>query len=293
MDKSPLTSLKDKIRSITKNEHREYNHVWKTLVLERFLVRTAKCSAGKELTLKGGMLLAKRLGGGRETKDLDFLLKVKNPKIKQVKERVSHIAAKDVKDGFSFEICNVEKLAHPLTPFSGFRVNMKSEIGGERTKFHIDLGSQSHYAEEKIELPLTKTGKGSLFEASIKINAYPLELVFAEKYLTALARGEGNTRMKDFFDMNQIMQGKEKLCPKMLKKCFDITQKNSGVKLGLLPKNLKLLEDKYKSYCLKLPSRTVASGKKALGEIIMEANTFLIKSLALSREQRLRKEIKR
>lgn len=66
-------SLKEKLRFIAKEEGRTFQDVWKTLVLERFLVRIAQSKFADQFVFKGGFLLARYIDIGLETKDVGLL----------------------------------------------------------------------------------------------------------------------------------------------------------------------------------------------------------------------------
>ena len=71
-------ALKDKIRHIAVREGRIFNHIWRDLTLERLLVRLSHSHYKNQFVFKGGLLLARYISLGRETKDADFLIKEKN-----------------------------------------------------------------------------------------------------------------------------------------------------------------------------------------------------------------------
>ena len=66
-------SFKARLRNIAKETDRNPADLWQSLVLERFLVRLAASPYRSHFVLKGGVLLAKYMPLGRETRDLDFL----------------------------------------------------------------------------------------------------------------------------------------------------------------------------------------------------------------------------
>lgn len=57
MSKDLERSLKDRIKAIAKAQNRAFNDLWKTLVLERFLVRLSRSDKLDQLIFKGGFLL--------------------------------------------------------------------------------------------------------------------------------------------------------------------------------------------------------------------------------------------
>ena len=63
-------------------------------------------------------------------------------------------------------------------------------------------------------------------ERTISVFTYNLETLLAEKIQTILARGIANTRMRDYYDVYEVMKLKEdQIDMKMLKAAFDATCK--------------------------------------------------------------------
>jgi predicted nucleotidyltransferase component of viral defense system len=75
MTKSREQSIKDKIKTISKEQNRQFGEVWQSMILERFLVRVSQSKYKDQLIFKGGLCLQKYLKVGRSTMDLDFLLR--------------------------------------------------------------------------------------------------------------------------------------------------------------------------------------------------------------------------
>ena len=74
MKSSIEQSVKEKLKVLAKERETSFAHLWRNLILERFLTRLSRSSYRDQFILKGGTLLAKYLPLGRETKDLDFTL---------------------------------------------------------------------------------------------------------------------------------------------------------------------------------------------------------------------------
>lgn len=70
-----LQALKDRIKVIAKEKDLTPSEVWKQLAFERFLGRLAKSQHHDKFIFKGGLLLSQYIKIGRETVDLDFLMK--------------------------------------------------------------------------------------------------------------------------------------------------------------------------------------------------------------------------
>lgn len=75
MTKSIEQSIKDKVKTISKEQNRQFGEVWQAVILERFLVRVSQSEYKNQFIFKGGLCLQKYLKVGRSTMDLDFLLR--------------------------------------------------------------------------------------------------------------------------------------------------------------------------------------------------------------------------
>ena len=174
-------SLKAKLRSIAQEKKRDPADLWQNLMLERFLVRLSRSPYGSHFILKGGLLLAKYIDIGRETRDLDFL---------------AHDISNEV---------NKLKAVFEEMEYEGAKITMMAYFGQTRFKVFIDVGFGDVVAPIEKALPLTSYSKGPLFEGSTKLACYPKEFIFAEKLETIIHRGAFNSRMKDFHDLHSLI----------------------------------------------------------------------------------------
>lgn len=194
-------SFKAKLRNVAKETNRDPADLWQSLVLERFLVRLAQTKHRNHFVLKGGVLLAKYIPIGRETKDLDFLaLKISN-NIENLKVIFAEIAAIDTGDGFTFQEVEVNELNHPHLAYAGVEVAIMAYYGKTRFRVTIDIGFGDTVRPIDKQLPLTSYSKGALFEEQVRLLCYPQEFIFAEKLETVVYRAGANSRMKDFHDL--------------------------------------------------------------------------------------------
>ncbi len=66
----------------------------------------------------------------------------------------------------------------------------------------------------------------------IKIMAYPLETILAEKYETIIRRNITTTRMRDFYDLYTLYKlKKDKINYEILKEAIEKTSKKRGAKI--------------------------------------------------------------
>lgn len=204
-------SFKARLRNAAKELNRRPDDLWQSLVLERFLVRLAQSSYRDNFVLKGGVLLAKYLFLGRETKDLDFLALKFSNNVEKIKSVFTEIAAIDMRDGFSFQEVGVHALNHPHMAYTGVEVAMMAYYGRTRFPVAIDIGFGDTVKAIDKQFDLISYSKGALFEEQVSLLCYPQEFIFAEKLETVVYRGGDNSRMKDFHDLYNMIHVPELL----------------------------------------------------------------------------------
>jgi predicted nucleotidyltransferase component of viral defense system len=194
-------SFKKRLQMIAKERNRTPAEVWQNVIHERFLARLCRSSHRDHFILKGGVLLAKHIDIGRETKDLDFSVRNIESEINQLDRVMNGIVSLDLGDGFTFRDIQTETLEHFHMEYTGARIKMQACLGKARLPLFIDLGFGDlvPIKEEKIMLLASK--KGALFEENVHLPCYPIEFIFAEKLETIVFRGRENSRMKDYHDL--------------------------------------------------------------------------------------------
>ncbi|WP_396327867.1 nucleotidyl transferase AbiEii/AbiGii toxin family protein [Jatrophihabitans lederbergiae] len=157
--------------------------------------------------LKGGVLLA-AFSLRRPTKDIDLQATGIANDADDVLERIREIAAIDVDDGLIFDPRAIT--AHTIREdddYAGVRIRLIGTLGKSRLPVGIDVnfGDPIWPAPSEITLPrLVQIG-----QEPVHILGYPLPMVIAEKTVTALERGEANTRWRDFADVFTISSAHE------------------------------------------------------------------------------------
>ena len=84
--------------------------------------------------------------------------------------------------------------------YSGVRVRLAAGLATANERFHVDVnvGDPIWPAPTEIELPRL------LGQPAISLRGYPMEMVLAEKTITALQLGIASTRWRDFGDIYQL-----------------------------------------------------------------------------------------
>jgi hypothetical protein len=110
---------------------------------------------------------------------------------------VREISSIDRDDGLIYDVTDaVAEVIRDGDEYSGVRVVMTGHLARANIRFHVDVnvGDPVWPAPRHIDIPL-------LLGGSIELRGYPLEMVHAEKIVTAIQRGIANTRWRDFADI--------------------------------------------------------------------------------------------
>jgi Nucleotidyl transferase AbiEii toxin, Type IV TA system len=149
-----------------------------------------------QFILKGGLLLA-ALGARRPTRDGDLLAAMDNDEAVVV-ARVKEIAIIDIDDGVAFAPDKTQTITiREEDRYAGLRATMPATIGKARMELALDINFGDPVTPGAVRIPYPTVLGNSTFE----MLAYPLETVLAEKIVTAIARGETNTRERDWADI--------------------------------------------------------------------------------------------
>jgi len=99
-------------------------------------------------------------------------------------------------------------------------IQIEANLDRLRQPFKIDISTDDVITPDAIEFKY----KLMFEDRTISVLSYNLETLLAEKMQTILARGLANTRMRDFYDIYEIMNSKaEEVNPDVLKYAFEAT----------------------------------------------------------------------
>jgi predicted nucleotidyltransferase component of viral defense system len=192
------------LRKKASREGRTTAEYLRLYALEGFLLRLANSKHSSKFVLKGGILLA-AYNLRRPTADIDFAsIRVLN-EVASVRQLITEIAVTalpaELDDGLIFDLASVRaETIREDDEYSGIRVRLVAGLATARETFHVDVnvGEPIWPAPAEISLPRL------LEQEPIKLRGYPLEMVLAEKIVTALQRGQASTRWRDFGDIYQV-----------------------------------------------------------------------------------------
>jgi Nucleotidyl transferase AbiEii toxin, Type IV TA system len=172
--------------------------------LEGFLLRVSRSSHRDRLVLKGGMLLA-AYELRRPTADVDIAALQTSSDVAEVRQLVTDVAAialpAGLDDGLTFDLHKVTaESIREEDEYSGVRVRLLARLASAREPFHVDVNTGDPIWPAPAEISLPRL----LEQEPIQLRGYPLEMVLAEKIVTALERGSASTRWRDFGDIHLI-----------------------------------------------------------------------------------------
>lgn len=194
-------ALKERLKFIAKVKQRNFQEVWRLLLLERLLVRLAHSDYHHKFIFKGGLLLAHYLTIARETSDIDLLAQQMKVEMLRIKQAFNEICSLKNDDGFAFSCVNIEELGHIHMNYTGYRVRIDVRFGNMKDRVHVDVGVGDIVEAKQESLELYQYKGKPIFEDSVSLQVYPVETIFAEKLESIISRGSANSRMKDFHDI--------------------------------------------------------------------------------------------
>jgi hypothetical protein len=192
------------LRGAAKAAERTTAEYLRLYALEGFLLRLAHSPHRDRFVLKGGVLLA-AYGLRRPTTDIDGAVLQTSNEVASIKKFVTEIAAiplpAELDDGLVFDMKEATAEAiRDEDKYSGVRVRLVALLATAREPFHVDVNIGDPIWPGPAEISLPRL----LEQEPIRLRGYPMEMVLAEKIVTALERGSASTRWRDFADIFAI-----------------------------------------------------------------------------------------
>ena len=280
-------ALKERIRYIANLEGRVFNQVWRSLILERLLVRLSLSPYKNQFIFKGGgSLLSHYIKLDRETKDVDFLLRESNVEMVRIEKSFQEICDLDAGDGFLYNLHKIEPLRLEAASQFCYRLTFNLKFGKMKDRIQVDVAGGDVVEAKAKSLKLYQYKGKPLFEKSISLRVYPVETIFAEKLESIVSRADANTRMKDYHDLILLCRSKgiinfSKL-KKDISKIFAIRGEKKLIPLQLSNKEINTLQQLWVKHrvhlhgdakSLKLPAH--------IKEVITEINNWLLRHKAI------------
>jgi predicted nucleotidyltransferase component of viral defense system len=195
------TQLKAKARNLSAKANIPPHIVQRNYFLERFLERVSLSRYKDSIVLKGGVLITSLIGiDARATVDLDATMRTMVVTADNVAEIVGELLRTVVDDNVVFVLSDIEE-TRVESEYSGFRVTLNATLDKLRETVKIDFTIGDVITPEPVEY-----GYRLMFEdREIRVLAYNVETVLAEKFTAVLSLDVANSRMKDFYDIYMLI----------------------------------------------------------------------------------------
>lgn len=193
------------VQNLARRLRRPTGELLHLYALEGFLDRLSRSVDADRLVLKGGMLLAV-WDARRPTRDIDLSVHRISGEVEDVLALVRRVAGIDIDDGLSFDTASAT--AEPIREddeYSGVRVTLLATLARAVLRFHIDVSVGDVIAPPPTEVELPRL----LGTPPLRVLAYPLGMVLAEKVVTLVERAEVNTRWRDFADVYLLTRSRD------------------------------------------------------------------------------------
>ena len=193
-------SLKGRVRNIANSKNLRPQEILQMFFFERFLDRLSKSKYKFNFVIKGGFLISSMIGiDNRTTMDMDTTIKGVPLQEEVIRNIVSEIINVKVDDGIEFEITDISHIREE-DEYENFRVHLIANFEKIKNDMKIDITTGDAITPKEIEYLYP-----CLFqEESLRILAYPLETILAEKYESVIKRNIATTRMRDFYDLYNL-----------------------------------------------------------------------------------------
>jgi hypothetical protein len=261
--------IKARLVSIAKEQKKTFNDLLKPLSFERLLARVAVSPHRSKLIFKGGLCLKQFIDGGRETIDIDFLIRRVAAEAGVIEQVFKEVLSIELNDSFNFSL--VEQLDVQSKKYPGYRINIQVNLGKTKDRLQVDLGVGDVVDEFEMNFDVLQyKGAPLISEGGVSILAYPPEFIFSEKLQAIIDLGALNSRMKDYFDCHVLITkgvlDKEKVVF-AIQKTF-LNRKTELQKIEPAQEDMIAL---WSSFQRKVPTAT-----KDISEAINEINDYLI-----------------
>lgn len=193
--------LKGRIKSLANKNNADARVLLRIYMMERFLERVSLSRYRDNFIIKGGILVTSMIGVAlRSTMDIDASIKNLELSEDELLKVVNEIVAVDLDDGVSFHVKKFSRIMDEMD-YPGIRAAMDAAIGLMVVPMKLDFSTGDVITPHEINYDYKLLTE----DRSIKLWSYNLETILAEKLQTILVRGRMNTRMRDYYDIHELM----------------------------------------------------------------------------------------
>ncbi|MBN2686238.1 MAG: nucleotidyl transferase AbiEii/AbiGii toxin family protein [Pontiellaceae bacterium] len=211
-------SVKARLQNRARETDTAYSELLRPYAMERFLYRLSVSQYASIFVLKGALLFMiwEPQYHRRTTVDIDFLGFTENS-LDHLKERVRTICATPVEDDgiiFDLESIRSERIKEDAD-YEGVRVRLMAMLERSRIPIQIDVG----FGDALVPDAITGTLPTLLNFPAPRLRCYQQLTVISEKFQAMVKLGDLNSRMKDFYDVWNIIQHEDIIGTDLQKAC--------------------------------------------------------------------------
>jgi len=194
-------SIRARLSNQAKETGTSYQSLLERFAIGRLLWRISKDEQAKNFVLKGAQLFgiwAEELH--RPTRDID-LLGFGDPSPEAIEQHFSTLLSGPATpdDGLVWAVIKVAPIRDDQR-YGGVRLNLEAKLDRTKIAVQVDIG----YGDAITPAPEKHTWKELLDYPEARLLTYPPVTVIAEKLHAAVEQQLGNSRMKDFFDLDWL-----------------------------------------------------------------------------------------
>ena len=189
-----------------KEKNMDLRDVQQRFILEEFAEKISNSKYRDSLIIKGGFVVSNLLGfENRTTLDMDATVNSTVYSVEEINNMITDNIEEDItKSFFDYRIGDIKE-GQSDDGYPGYSVSILALKGKTRLNLKIDISNNTLIYPEAIEHTFI-----SLFsDKKINVCTYAVENIIAEKIETTLDRGIYNTRMRDLFDVYNLLTQKD------------------------------------------------------------------------------------
>jgi hypothetical protein len=204
MTRNLAASVRDRLKQHADAANEDFNLTLTRYGLERLLYRLSVSRHAPSFLLKGALLFSLWYDHPhRPTRDAD-LLAFGSKDIDTLVATFREICAIAGEDGIVFDGAAIRGAEiRKSTGYGGVRINIPGTLAAARIALQIDIGFGDAVTPgpQEVSYPVLLDDL-----PAPRLRAYPKHTVIAEKFHAICLLGMTNTRMKDYFDLDVLLQ---------------------------------------------------------------------------------------